>query len=155
MLRAAHGVRPSLLLCALIAAVSSASAPQSPDYTARVTASYEKVRSAALAVLSARGWQIQESKKQAGLISTDWSSVQGKYYLGCGKLSNASVVEDEQARLTVHLKKRGKRVEVTVRAQYRQSRRTGTSTRWVDCTSRGQMERAVNDEIIAASGGTF
>ena len=150
MVKFGNIMRVFLLTCALVASVASGSSPGKHKNTMRLAASYDAVWAAVIDVFAARSWDIKDMQKTSGVIATDWISAQGKFFLSCGG-SKRAVVEDEQIRFSVRLKKRGSATAVTVKARYRQRQRTGKSEVWVSCKSRGQMESSVHDEVAEAA----
>ena len=134
--------RLSIVLVAIAICAASASSPKKRTITKTTTmaASYDDTWAAVGDVLVAHKWQAASSDKIAGVISTDWMTLDTDAHADCGVDALASAERETKVRLVFRLKPEGTTTTVTIDAAFQRLRKYDQSARVVDCTSKGTLE---------------
>lgn len=145
-------LRVAAVISAAVLSAASATAPQAHDVQAETTvkASYDDAWGAVVDIFSERNWVIQTTEKASGVIATDWQlldlSGQDEKYADCGSAPLATDVA-AGVRFNVRVKDESGGAVVRVNAVFRKIRRVGSQHGTISCTSRGVLEREIQDEV--------
>jgi hypothetical protein len=148
------------LLCLSVLGGCGAKSPRTypPQEARRLEIEIARTWEVMQRILVDRGYVIQLSDQPAGVIETDWITVNADYaasvfltqnedrYSDCGKPGLGKTYQGKQARLVVHLAvSGGNQTEVLVRAAFRTERNAAfsRSPTFLDCRSRGRLEEEI------------
>ena len=134
----------------LLAATACASAPVArnfddvADYRA---VSFGEIWDIVVDMFGDRNWAIENSERDNGTISTDWTRNDDVSYRDCGSSGFRATDSDHMGRLSAVVRETANGVSVRVTTSWRVTRNSANSISSVECLSTGMLERELHDEV--------
>ena len=94
-----------------------------------------------------RNWAIENSERDNGTISTDWTRNDDVSYRDCGSSGFRATDSDHMGRLSAVVRETANGVSVRVTTSWRVTRNSANSISSVECLSTGMLERELHDEV--------
>jgi hypothetical protein len=147
-------LRVGVILVGVAVAAGSATSPGKPrpiQRTVPTPLAFEAAWASLIDLFADQGWAISQLSKESGLIMTDWMLVDDRdeLFADCGGAAFRN--QATQLRLNVRVKPVNATTEVTANVQFRQ-RRASETTGFIDCPSRGVVERMIHGHLTGGSG---
>ena len=134
----------------LLAATACAGAPvarnfeEVADYRA---VSFAEMWDIVVDMFGDRNWAIENSERDNGTISTDWTRNDDVSYRDCGSSGFRATDSDHMGRLSAVVRETANGVSVRVTTSWRVTRNSANSISSVECLSTGMLERELHDEV--------
>ena len=138
--------KTTLTLLGTLAACATAPTMHQFERQAEIPAQFAIVWDALIDTFGENSWPIDTLERDSGIITSDWMRVDPSH-MDCGS-SGLSTDRDHQVRFNVVVREAAGGSNVRVNTTWQVLRRLGSSPgNWVDCTSRGSIERMVHDAV--------
>ena len=144
-------IRASLALLVVFAcATSCVTAPKYHSFKKswKMSSGFDQVWGAAIELFAEKGWEISTLEKDSGIISSEWIGVAtGSDVCDCGGSGIASA-RNRQGKLNIYIKRGIDGATVIVNTSFREYRSFDNNAWWQECTSTGNLEARVHEEIL-------
>lgn len=141
---------------AVLVSAASATAPgkHSVQKARTIDATYDATWTALIEVFAEHNWAIANMEKDSGLIATDWMAIPNDSpFADCGGSGIAREL-GTQIRFNVFVRDLDGDAQVTVNTSFRQLRSFDGKQAIVDCTSKGEVERQIHQELAVRAPRT-